>query len=57
MPASLPPCPECSSEYAYEMPPLLVCPQCGNEWSAASTGDSGEPEARVIRDAVGNVLS
>ncbi|MCW2926922.1 MAG: phosphonoacetate hydrolase, partial [Thermoleophilia bacterium] len=41
----------------YEMPPLLVCPQCGNEWSAASTGDSGEPEARVIRDAVGNVLS
>ena len=60
---TLPPCPECASEYTYEMPPLLVCPECAHEWTAdagaeghdgADTGDTG---AREIRDAVGNVLS
>ena len=50
------------------MPPLLVCPMCGHEWSAeeatadasgsagsaGSGADSGEP---VVRDSVGNILS
>ena len=55
---NLPPCPQCSSVYTYEMGALLVCPECGHEWFPASaepadgTGDDG-----VIRDAVGNVLA
>jgi protein PhnA len=50
----LPRCPECSSEHTYEMGALLVCPECGHEWSGAESGaDDG---ARVVRDSVGNVL-
>ncbi|MFD9483776.1 zinc ribbon domain-containing protein YjdM [Streptomyces sp. NPDC059991] len=56
---NLPPCPECSGAYTYEMGALLVCPECGHEWSPAGTV-SAEGEAGgdgVIRDAVGNVLA
>ncbi len=52
---SLPPCPECSSEYTYEMGALLVCPECAHEWSPAADDDL-QAEA-VIKDAVGNVLA
>jgi len=53
---NLPPCPKCSCEYTYEMNALVVCPECGHEWAPAEEGahDAGE---RVVRDAVGNVLS
>ncbi|UZX03628.1 alkylphosphonate utilization protein [Arthrobacter sp. CDRTa11] len=60
---TLPPCPECSSEYTYEMGALLVCPECGHEWPALAAGPTGDGEdtdgggARVIKDAVGNVLA
>ena len=30
---ALPLCPNCSSDLAYEMGALLVCPMCGHEWS------------------------
>jgi protein PhnA len=53
---SLPPCPECSSEFTYEMGALLVCPECGHEWSA-ETAESSAAADRVIKDAVGNVLA
>jgi protein PhnA len=52
----LPPCPECSSAYTYEMGVLLVCPECGHEWSSAPV-EADEPGERVIKDAVGNVLA
>ncbi len=54
---SLPPCPECASTYAYEMGALLVCPECGHEWSAESAAEAEEAGPRVIKDAVGNVLA
>ena len=56
---SLPPCPECSSEYTYEMGALLVCPECAHEWSpsAETDTDAGADAAVVIKDAVGNVLA
>ncbi|MGM9470865.1 zinc ribbon domain-containing protein YjdM [Pseudarthrobacter sp. YS3] len=54
---TLPPCPECSSPYTYEMGALLVCPECGHEWSAEAAGGPDGPGQRVIRDAVGNVLA
>lgn len=54
----LPPCPECASDLAYEMGPLLVCPMCGHEWSSDTLGEGGDPAAgeAVTTDAVGNVL-
>ncbi|MFP3989003.1 zinc ribbon domain-containing protein YjdM [Streptomyces sp. E11-3] len=58
---TLPPCPECSGSYTYEMGALLICPECGHEWSPASAdaeaGAAGGVEDGVIRDAVGNVLA
>ncbi len=49
----LPPCPECKSEYAYEMGELLVCPECAHEWNP---NDVEIETVRVIKDASGNVL-
>ncbi|GAA3597880.1 zinc ribbon domain-containing protein YjdM [Klugiella xanthotipulae] len=56
---TLPPCPQCSSEYTYEMGALLVCPECAHEWGvdAAAEESADGPEERVIRDAVGNILA
>ncbi|MGA5195520.1 zinc ribbon domain-containing protein YjdM [Streptomyces exfoliatus] len=56
---NLPPCPQCSSECTYEMNNLVVCPECGHEWVPAADSGTGADEAgeRVIKDAVGNVLS
>ncbi|MEI7541512.1 MAG: alkylphosphonate utilization protein, partial [Actinomycetes bacterium] len=31
--SELAPCPECKSEYSYEMGELLVCPECAHEWN------------------------
>ncbi|MFF5365377.1 zinc ribbon domain-containing protein YjdM [Streptomyces scabiei] len=53
----LPPCPECSSVYAYETGALLICPECGHEWTPASAEPAGGAETTAIRDAVGNVLT
>lgn len=49
---SLPPCPECASEYTYEMPPLIVCPECAHEFEP-----EGDVVAPVIVDSVGNELA
>ena len=63
MTETLPLCPECSSDLAYEMGALLVCPLCGHEWAVADatgtgTVDPGEASAeRVITDAFGTVLA
>lgn len=53
---TLPPCPQCGSEYTYEQGPLLVCPECAHEWSLGSIEDDAD-EARVVRDANGNALA
>jgi protein PhnA len=52
--AALPNCPKCNSEYTYEDGSLLICPECGHEWSLDTVS---EEEERVIKDANGNVLS
>lgn len=57
---TLPPCPECASEYTYEMAPLLVCPECAHEWTPANEADdadAGADSADVIKDSVGNPLA
>jgi len=51
----LAPCPKCGSEYTYEMPPLLVCPECAHEWSPTEAAEA--EAAAVIKDANGNPLA
>ena len=52
--SELPPCPKCASTYTYEDGGQGVCPECGHEWMPGQA-DAVE-DARVVRDAVGNVL-
>jgi len=57
--SALPDCPQCGSSYAYEDRNLLVCPECGHEWSpqdAAAAAAEAEAAA-VVRDANGNPLA
>ena len=51
---TLPPCPQCASAYTYEDGAMLVCPECGHEWSPLQT--EAADDAKVVRDAVGNLL-
>lgn len=57
MDETLPPCPQCSCEYTYELGVLLVCPECAHEWNPADTTPAAESAERVVKDAVGNVLA
>ncbi|MEH7013757.1 zinc ribbon domain-containing protein YjdM [Neobacillus niacini] len=52
--SALPNCPKCHSEYTYEDGSLLICPECGHEWSLEA---ASVEEERFIKDANGNVLS
>lgn len=55
---TLPPCPECASEYAYETGASLTCPMCGHEWILGETdAASDSPESGIVKDAVGKVLN
>ena len=49
---SLPACPKCNSEYAYEDAALLICPECAHEWSPQEE-DAGQS---AVTDANGNAL-
>lgn len=52
---TLPKCPQCSSEYTYENDGMLVCPECGHEWSnSAESNKTGDK--KVFKDAHGNIL-
>jgi protein PhnA len=53
--SNLPKCPKCSSEYTYEDGELLICPECGHEWSLGTENKNGEDEM-TVKDANGNVL-
>ena len=50
---SLPPCPQCNSEYVYQDQANLICPECGHEWNPS---DAGDEDAFVAKDANGAVL-
>ena len=52
---SLPNCPKCQSEYAYEDGSLLICPECAHEWKE---GEEASADAQAaIKDANGNALA
>ncbi len=50
--AEFPPCPQCKSEYTYEMDTMLVCPECAHEWNP----EEEKEEAFVVKDSNGNIL-
>jgi len=50
---SLPPCPNCKSEFSYEDGALLICPECAHEWSPH---EEKAPEEDAVKDANGNAL-
>lgn len=52
--SGLPSCPTCHSEHTYEDGSLLICPECGHEWSKVSA--EKPDEGRVWEDAYGNTL-
>ena len=54
--SELPNCPECDSEYTYEDGSLIVCPDCGHEFTLHSLTDSPE-ETVEFRDAFGTPLA
>ncbi|MBN2794603.1 MAG: alkylphosphonate utilization protein [Clostridia bacterium] len=49
---SLPSCPKCQSQYTYEDGNLIICPECGHEFSL----ETKETE-KVIKDSNGNILN
>ncbi|HYC02454.1 MAG TPA: zinc ribbon domain-containing protein YjdM [Azospirillaceae bacterium] len=51
-----PPCPQCASPHAYQDGSLWLCPECGHEFVPGAVAEDA-PAARVVRDAVGNVLA
>ncbi|WP_296753384.1 zinc ribbon domain-containing protein YjdM [Thiobacillus sp.] len=53
--SSLPPCPQCGSEFTYEDGDQYVCPECAHEWPQAIAAENAE-QMRVVRDANGTEL-
>ncbi len=45
----------CNSEYTYEDGTLLICPECGHEWTLQGDQEQDE-DKKIVKDANGNVL-
>ncbi|MGD6739289.1 zinc ribbon domain-containing protein YjdM [Photobacterium leiognathi subsp. mandapamensis] len=50
---SLPPCPNCQSEYVYQDQANLVCPECAHEWNPAEVAAE---ETIIMKDVNGTLL-
>lgn len=53
---NLSPCPQCKSEYTYEMDGQMVCPDCGLEWNPSESEEEIET-GLVVKDSNGNILA
>ena len=54
--SELPACPKCESPYTYTDRDLLICPECGYEWSVDDVSSNDETSLQ-IKDANGNPLA
>lgn len=54
--SQLPNCPQCGSTFTYQDGELYICPECAHEWSALENDANEDTSAKVIKDAVGNIL-
>ncbi|MBU2870376.1 zinc ribbon domain-containing protein YjdM [Colwellia sp. E2M01] len=52
---SLPACPSCNSDYVYQDQSLLICPECGYEWSPVE--EALEAELNKVKDSNGTELA
>lgn len=50
---SLPPCPNCNSEYVYQDQEMLICPECAYEWNPSEPDE----DALIVKDVNGNLLA
>jgi len=50
---SLPPCIKCNSEFVYQDHMLLICPECGLEWSPE---ELAEENSIKVKDSNGTLL-
>ena len=53
--STLPHCPQCNSEYAYEDGSLFVFHECSHEWVHDAAQEASSDE-RIVKDANGNIL-
>lgn len=51
---SLPPCPNCQSEFVYQDQSQLICPECAHEWNPEEVANES---ALNVKDANGTLLS
>jgi protein PhnA len=51
---TLPPCPQCQSEFTYQDGEMMICPECAHEWSPSENTDTNDE--LLVRDANGNLL-
>ncbi|SHK06080.1 zinc ribbon domain-containing protein YjdM [Desulforamulus aeronauticus] len=54
--SNLPNCPKCNSQFTYDDGSLLICPECGHEWTLEVGTDNSE-DKNVVKDANGNILN
>lgn len=52
---TLQPCPQCGSEFGYELSGMMACPECGHEWQTQAA--DAAPASAGVKDAFGNVLN
>ncbi len=52
--SELAPCPICQSPYTYEQEALMVCPECGHEWSPVE--EPASDDGFLVKDSNGNTL-
>lgn len=57
MTAELPACPKCKMENTYPDGEMIICPDCGHEWSATAPTAAEDSDALVVKDAHGNLLA
>jgi protein PhnA len=55
--SDLPNCPQCHSGFTYHDGSMLVCPECGHEWSETAAPAEDAAQMRIVKDASGNVLN
>ena len=55
--SSLPNCPRCKSSFTYADGNMLMCPDCGHEWSPSEPAPMQDADGLVVKDANGNVLN
>lgn len=55
--STLPACPLCGLDHTYPDGALLICPDCGHEWTLNAIAEEEDSGLRIIKDANGTPLA